>query len=479
MSSPEPAGDVARRGLWPWLLVLVFALHVAFVTAHHEPWFDEAQSWLLARDSSLWQLLTERMRYEGTPALWHLLLWVPAHLGVPYRAVSVIGATCAVAGAVVIALRAPFPLWVRAAVLFTFVVGYQYAVVARSYNLFPLLLFTAAALHPSRWTHPWRYVGALVLLATVSVHGTLVAAGLLGVHGCHLIRRRAEVANLRVHVSALAAFALVVGLIALQLRPPPDLVVGAATNLDPGNAIRTAADVLDNAFTGRGFLTLGVLLGSAWWFRHRRVLLLWAVPTVLLLLLAGVKYNSYWHDGMVFLVWFFAYWVAERRVPTDRQDRSLARVAGATAMVVVLVVQVGWWVNSALYDLRRTYSASDQAAAYLQERGLADGEVVAAGFHSIAILPYFEDNIFDNLNQGRPPAFYVWSSSPPLVETRERLSDPDADVIVWGIKFPWQQQVPVFEGYDRTAEFTGGLFWKDRVVEPDTYIIFERRPSAS
>jgi len=462
-----------------WLLVLAFSLQVAFVTAHHEPWFDEAQSWLLARDSSVWQLLAERMRYEGTPALWHLLLWGPAHLDLPYRALSVIGATCAVAGAAVIALRAPFPLLVRAAILFTFVVGYQYAVVARSYNLFPLLLFTAAALHPSRWDHPWRYVGALTLLASVSVHGSLVAAGLLGLHGLQLARRRAEVGNLRAHVAALAVFAVVMTLTALQLRPPEDLVVGATTNLDPGNAVRTGAEVLDNALTGRGLLTLAVLAGSAWWFQRRRVLLLWAVPTLLLLLLAGVKYHSYWHDGIIFLVWLFAYWVAERRQPIRRGDRTPARLAGAASLAVVLVVQVGWWFNSAAYDVRRQYSASGQAAAYLEERGLDEGRVVAAGFHSIAILPYFDANIFDNLNEGRRPAFYVWSSSPPLVETEEALSDSGADVIVWGIKFPWQEQVPVFEGYVRTAEFTAGLFWKDRVVEPDTYLIFERRPTGS
>lgn len=452
----------------------VFALQLTLVSAHHEPWFDEAQSWLLARDSSLWDLLTQRLRYEGSPGLWQLLLWVPAHLDLPYRTASVIGGLCAVAGAAVIAVRAPFPLLVRAALLFSFAVGYQYAVIARSYTLFPLLLFGAATLHPTRWQHPWRYVGVLALLANVSVHGLLVAGGVLTVHAVQLWRGRGEVARMRDHLAALTAFAALVALIVWQLRPPADLVVGAATNLDPVSIAAIAARMLNNALTGHALLSTLAVLASAWWFARRGVLALWAVPTLLVLLLAAMKYYSYWHDGMVFLVWVFAYWVGEHQYPRHARLQP-ARVAGAAALLAVLAVQVGWWTNSVVYDWSQTYSASGATAAYLRENGLTDGEVVAAGFHSLAIAPYFHDNIFDNLSDGYRPTYYVWSSQPPLVEDDATLRGSDADVIVWGVKFPWQQQVPEFEGYERTAEFEGGLYWKTRVVEPESYIVFERR----
>jgi hypothetical protein len=461
------------RNPWAWALVVLFVLQLALVSSRHEPWFDEAQSWLLARDSPLWDLLTQRLRYEGSPGLWQLLLWLPAHLGAPYRTASVIGAVCATAGAALIALRAPFPLLIRAALLLTFVVGYQYAVIARSYTLFPLLLFGAAALHPARWQHPWRYVGVLIVLANVSVHGLLVAGGLLAVHGVELWRRRAEIPALRGHLAAMGLFAGMAALIAAQLRPPPDLVVGAATNVDPLAIATVAGRTLNNALTGHAVVSTLVVLASGWWFTRRGVLLLWAVPTALLLLLAGMKYSSYWHDGMVFLVWVFAFWVGEHQ-RTGHERWRPARAAGAAALLVALAVQVGWWVNSVRYDWSQTYSASGATAAHLRDNGLTDGTVVAAGFHSIAIAPYFHDNIFDNLSGGYRPTYYVWSSQPPLVEDEATLRAANPDVIVWGVKFPWQQQVPEFEGYERAAEFEGGLFWKTRVVEPDSYIVFER-----
>ena len=68
--------------------MLTFAAYLALVVVvmcFHEPWFDEAQSWLIARDSSFADLLTLRPHYEGHPPLWTLLLSIPAKTGVPYE----------------------------------------------------------------------------------------------------------------------------------------------------------------------------------------------------------------------------------------------------------------------------------------------------------------------------------------------------------------------------------------------------------
>ena len=37
-----------------WISFLLLSL---FVTYHHEPWADEAQAWLIARDSDVWEIL--------------------------------------------------------------------------------------------------------------------------------------------------------------------------------------------------------------------------------------------------------------------------------------------------------------------------------------------------------------------------------------------------------------------------------------
>ena len=70
--SGESAATYAFMGL--------FAVLLGLVTSQHEMYVDEAQAWLIARDSGNLLELVQHLRYEGHPALWYLLLYLPAHL---------------------------------------------------------------------------------------------------------------------------------------------------------------------------------------------------------------------------------------------------------------------------------------------------------------------------------------------------------------------------------------------------------------
>lgn len=62
---------------WRIAVFVAYIAVVACVMAFHEPWFDEAQSWLIARDASFRDMLLVRPHYEGHPPLWWLMLSVP------------------------------------------------------------------------------------------------------------------------------------------------------------------------------------------------------------------------------------------------------------------------------------------------------------------------------------------------------------------------------------------------------------------
>jgi len=75
--------DFSFKGLEAVILGL-YAIVVSWIAYHHEPWGDEAQAWLIARDSSLDDIFFKRLHYEGTPGLWNLLLWGLCCLHFPY-----------------------------------------------------------------------------------------------------------------------------------------------------------------------------------------------------------------------------------------------------------------------------------------------------------------------------------------------------------------------------------------------------------
>src|SRR5262252_9788418 len=52
---------------------------VAFTLRYHEKWADEAHAWLIARDLDLKTIWFHELRYEGSPGLWHTILWVAQH----------------------------------------------------------------------------------------------------------------------------------------------------------------------------------------------------------------------------------------------------------------------------------------------------------------------------------------------------------------------------------------------------------------
>ena len=162
-------------GLIEWIILFLFTTVAALTLPYHEPWGDEAQSWLIARDNSFWDIFRHRLHYEGTPLLWPFFLRCLHLLHVPWPAVGFAGAVVALAGVAVFLRFAPFPLLWRLLLPFTFFVQYQYAIVARSYVAFPLLLFALCAIYVSRSPRPLAFAVVAGLLSNLCMQGAVLS----------------------------------------------------------------------------------------------------------------------------------------------------------------------------------------------------------------------------------------------------------------------------------------------------------------
>ena len=215
-------------------MLALYCAVVGVVLPFHQPWGDEAQAWLIARDTSVWEMIRHRLHYEGAPPLWHLLLHAFHIVGGPYAAIGWFGAIFAVVGIFVMLRWSPFPLVIRGLLPFTFFMAYQYAVVARSYVLFPLLVFGLCALYGKPHRIVWFAVVA-GLLANLSMQGVIVASLLGCLYLVDVIRERGLRAlrhwpGLRV---AAATYLVMTGLAVYTALPAPDV------NFIAGNATRS------------------------------------------------------------------------------------------------------------------------------------------------------------------------------------------------------------------------------------------------
>jgi hypothetical protein len=455
--------------------VCASALYLAVVTIavwHHEPWADEAQGWLLARDAGLVELWTRLLHYEGTPGLWQTLLHVFILLGFPYRALNLLSAALGVAACWLVARHAPFPAPIRLALPFTFFLCYQYAVVARSYSLLPLLLFSAAILYQRSVPRIAAFTGVLCLMAAVSVHGMALSGCIwLALHIDVWRRRRTlEVCERKRVLVAGACYALIVAGLVLVAWPAPDNMFMTRPNWSLYHLVTVSGRSLRDGFAGGWILSAGAIALSLPFLRRGGALLLFLLSLVSLSLVNGIVYSQVWHQGLVFLGWLFAVWVAALRM---KPGWSIL-----TSLGIVICSQCWWTVESVRYDWAFPYSGSREAAMYLQKSGIAGQRPFAIGYACVGIEPYFSRNIFANINGGNGPSYWDWSKRNHVNEDSERLATLAPGYVIVGYKGAYERDLWTGQirrsGYQLVRHFRGNTYWRTAVLEPEAFDLYRR-----
>ncbi len=485
---------------WKTGTFLIYLVLLCVAVARHEPWFDEAQAWLLARDAGFVELMVKYLRYEGTPGLWHILLIIPAKLGLPYVSLNIISALLSAIGAYLFMQYSPFPLVVRILYPFSYFAFYQYGVVARSYSLIPLLLFSIAIIYRDKMSRPILFFSLLILLCNVSFHGLLIAASLALMHAFNVnrdwdgIKPHTRYGNL----TALMLFGGVILLIKLQLKLPDDLIAVAGIKYDINKIFEKSLPVALNSLavsdliisTKKDFVSNLPEIFSEFtmavtiiWLIIRRRLILFLIPVAALLLFFTIVYVNAWHMGIVFFIWLFVLWISFENAgaKTDKSTRYVKSII-TYALVITLTIQSCWTINSFVYDFNNSYSASRETANYIKEGQLDNKKIYASNFHSISILPYFPGNIFCNYNNRKQPSFWIWSHQNSMYREPYLATDIyDPDIIVLGIKNYTPNEsniqepfIPEIPGYRFARLFSGALYWKVKPLETDSFAIYER-----
>jgi hypothetical protein len=163
-----------------YLLAAAFVAYcavVVFVTFHHEFWEDEVRAWSIAREADTLPDLFASLRDEGHPPLWYLVLFAATRVSGSPAVLPACSLIVAAAAMACFLIWSPFSWWLKVLFLCGILPLYEYSVMARSYGLVMLTLFTVCALYPRRLERPLPLAVALALLANTSAHGAILAAG--------------------------------------------------------------------------------------------------------------------------------------------------------------------------------------------------------------------------------------------------------------------------------------------------------------
>ncbi|MDB5288788.1 MAG: hypothetical protein JWL69_29 [Phycisphaerales bacterium] len=486
---PDVEGKNDRR--FAIALTTLYAAWVVFVAMHHEPWRDEADAWLAARDMGLRQLF-HWLGPAGWPGLWYLLLMPLAKAGLPVTAMKLLHAALAIGVVGLIAFFAPFSRLMKVLIAFSYFIIYEYAAVSRGYVLTVLLLLLIAMVLSARER---RYVllGVLLfLLFNATTHGFLFAGAISAVVAVQAIARR-EFSRPMVAGAIIAGIG---GLLAFITLLP------AAHGAPQGHMRRwpVIQYVLCEAFFPRvphyypayfrethgnhllayaayyGLRTAGfviVLAACALLAIRRR----WDALAIVLLGWGAVNYIGVFkwfgddrHAGLLFVLVVFGLWIAGPRGQAkwagwESVDAAAYRFSHgilAASLLVACAVGVLW----SYHDIRWDYSGSTEAAAYIRDHGLTKIPIVASGATlSESILPELPGTRFWYASRHDYGTYVDWGGNwraddkIPQREIRRRADQ----------QFPSQQYLLVIH----EAPLKGSAAEGYRLVFENTHHVFE------
>ncbi len=446
-----------------WLAFILFIVLYILVAIFHEPMYDEAQAWMIARDASWYELMFKIPHYEGHPPFWHLILACFAKTGVPFelglRIPSAIFCFTAVG---LLIFRSPFPKTVKCLLPFTYYIFFRYSIVVRPYCMTMLGLFLVAETYKSKVTKPFRFMASLMLLCASSAYGMAFAAGICVVWIVELFTTIKD--NYLKQIIALGIL-FVANVGQLMLMMPTDetnavvaypvstilyslfymFVLGPADAmfLDTGMDARLQ-NYAETIITGGGVSYLNIIIGILtvcallYYARKHRKVLLMIIPYSFFAFFSAVVYFWYHHIGLIHLFLIFVFWCAlQSDVVAIKKEKTwfaklkekygnIGNKVAIVGLILCLGMSLAWNIFCSGTDLaKETWYTRNLAKAVVEvgadqyNCGLqwdvspvgpfeeqADYSDASKYYHIPSVtqffdcLAYFDENIFYNHNEG-------------------------------------------------------------------------------
>ncbi len=454
-----------------WLDLGVFSGYVVALlvaVAHHEPWADEAQAWLVARDLPFWKMIFNEMHYEVSPGLWHALLWVAQHVfHAPYSAMNWIGAVLAAGGAALLIFCSPFPRPVRYLMSSSYYIAYQYAVIARPYVM--LLLFGGLAAIFYRRRAPIPLATAIALLCGGSLHGAILAAAItLGAAWHVIVRHDWPVGPSRARYLIAGAIVGIGGMMVVVIaRPAPD-TGGEVLSLFSIAHFKTFTDLVSNT-TAEPWVIGACLLLALTIFAIRS-----AEPIVFVAGVGGLfafewlVYALPHHLGAIVVAMVVCLWIAWPQ--ENRWDPDL--VVTSLVLVAMLAIQTVWAASAWRHDYVAPYSGSKDAAIYLKQVGADHTRMFGFCYPMVAIQAYFDHSIFANWPTGYLHLSKSAYDNACLLDGKTSY-DYLVTPVLHGDEDPYAAAIRA-RGYVPVHVSPGRIFFKQGTSGTETFVIYRR-----
>lgn len=429
------------------ITLIIYLLGVCTVSFFHEPWFDEAQAWAIARSGSLKEILFEIPHYEGHPPLWDLILLPFAKLGAPYELslaiVNIFFMTLAVA---VLLFKSPFPKLIRCLLPFNFFLFYQYGVISRPYCILVLAIFLAAVCYKNRNEHPVKYLLCLALMCAVHSYGIMIAGCLCIVWLIEIFteyKKSGKLADILKDRRCWLMFCLLIFamLVMAAIVPDENVYLGGKMSNETEKKFDFSCinilfcfvifsdSIITSFFNYAGVpseiasqipvIVVSILLVALFvtiTYRNKK-LLTFLLPYGVLSIFGSFVYISPHHIGVITAFVIFVFWIIvdeNGKVLLPEYMNKISAKIGKKLKVILkaiaflpLLIPIAWSCTSSYFDIRYPYWF-DEAADFIKEYHLDDYKII--GYWQQVLNGEIDDDAFWNVDE----ADYMWHDYPNL-----------------------------------------------------------------
>ena len=419
--------------------LIIFPILYFLFSYFHEPWFDEAQAWQIAKCATYHDILFYLPHFEGHPPLWHLLLSVFAKNHFPYEiTIKSVSFFFSYISVFLIVFKSPFYRIIKVLLPFTYFLFYQYAIISRPYCMVMLGFSLLAIFYKDRFKKPLKYGLVLVFLSLCHVFCFVISSFLTLVWFIESIKNKSlKFKNIVVFSMLLVLYVLLV----ITIFPSAEAY---AVNIQLKNSflkrlIYTVLIIPANCFVSNVYSdaylseyeTCDIIINSfvgllVWYFVYfytkekKELFYIFAIPYSVFALVA-TKYISIQNLGIVYCFFLFISWIVliSKEQIQKTQKYKIIESCFILFVVFALFSNLYWSAKSSILDIFITYSTGKKEAEFIKKHNLDKYKIMAEWNHSdngintnvignwVTVAPYFEKNIFYNFNDETPEKNYV------------------------------------------------------------------------
>lgn len=433
-----------------WLCLALFAA-AGFVNMwSHELWRDEFQAFLIARESVSIPDLLAKMRYEGHPPLWGLLLYFLTRFSADPFYMQLFHLLIACASAYVI-LRFPVPRWQRYLLVFGYFPIFEFLAVVRNYAAGFLLINTSTLLIMSDRPHKHYMIAPLLfLLCLTSVYGVIIAAS-IGIYLIfHILGEQRGNAGFPWRELIPAGFAVLAGtaLFVFSIIPPADRIadIPVGLNLDyymrrfasattgiwrsyaPVPPIETefwSGNIIENKFVMFFLSAIIIAFSVKVFFFAKKIFILYCAGTLSILAFSFFVYNSpnLRHFGHLYIIFMMCVVLGYG----TGTARGFSTGTAQYFVPLILVFQVIGGAAASMLDWAYPFTAGKAAAGFIKSQDLDSHVIIGDEDYVLTTLSGYLERPVYHLSISRSATYVTWNRERlRTVEPREIMETANA-----------------------------------------------------